>query len=410
MANSNPDFNPQNPSEPKRVLFLSNGHGEDLNAGQVLKAFQQLCPQAEVAAMPIVGQGGAYQRLNVPIIGPTQAMPSGGIFYMNPLFLIKDLRSGLLNLAWRQVQAIANYSQTCNLIFATGDIVVVAIAYLMGRPFGVMLCAHSSYYEGRLKLGWGLEHLLHSPRCRAIFTRDRFTAEDLTQQGFTQAQFVGMPVMDALQPTEQDLALDPQRSMIALLPGSRLPEARRNFEQLLKVAIALGQWQPQGLQFWAALVPDLVPELPAIAEANGWQYQNAKLIHGSESSTVVIHTSASAFADILGQAQLVIGMAGTAIEQAVGLGKPVITLPGEGPQFTYRFAEAQLRLLGPSIQLLTEPLDSPAFVQQLTQSVDRALNDAQYRHQCVLNGQERMGDSGGGMAIARWIASTFALS
>ena len=39
-------------------------------------------------------------------------------------------------------------------------------------------------------------------------------------------------------------------------------------------------------------------------------------------------------------------MAGTATEQAIGLGKPVIQIEGKGPQFTKSFAEAQRRLLG----------------------------------------------------------------
>jgi uncharacterized protein (TIGR03492 family) len=42
-------------------------------------------------------------------------------------------------------------------------------------------------------------------------------------------------------------------------------------------------------------------------------------------------------------------MAGTAAEQAVGLGKPVLQLAGSGPQFNGRFAEAQRRLLGPGV-------------------------------------------------------------
>ena len=39
-------------------------------------------------------------------------------------------------------------------------------------------------------------------------------------------------------------------------------------------------------------------------------------------------------------------MAGTAAEQAIGLGRPVIQIEGKGPQFTKTFAEAQRRLLG----------------------------------------------------------------
>ena len=62
----------------KRVLFLSNGHGEDLNASLVLRALRHFAPEMEMAAMPIVGRGNAYRKLGVPIIGPTQQLPSGG--------------------------------------------------------------------------------------------------------------------------------------------------------------------------------------------------------------------------------------------------------------------------------------------------------------------------------------------
>jgi uncharacterized protein (TIGR03492 family) len=55
------------------------------------------------------------------------------------------------------------------------------------------------------------------------------------------------------------------------------------------------------------------------------------------------------FAELLGQADLVVSMAGTATEQAVGLAKPVLQLAGRGPQFTDGFAEAQRRLLGPGL-------------------------------------------------------------
>jgi hypothetical protein len=35
----------------KKVLFISNGHGEDLNAVQILKALRQEHPQIEIGAM-----------------------------------------------------------------------------------------------------------------------------------------------------------------------------------------------------------------------------------------------------------------------------------------------------------------------------------------------------------------------
>ncbi len=61
------------------------------------------------------------------------------------------------------------------------------------------------------------------------------------------------------------------------------------------------------------------------------------------------------FLECLHKVEIAIAMAGTATEQFVGLGKPAITFPGHGPQFTYAFAEAQSRHLGSSIILLGHP-------------------------------------------------------
>lgn len=386
----------------KKILCLSNGHGEDLITGQIIRSIDQNYPQIKIAVMPIVGNGAVYRQIGVPIIGPTQTMPSGGVFYMNPLMLLRDLWSGLVSLTWQQLRAVWQYTRDCDALLVTGDIVVVAIAQLTGRPYLVMLCAHSSYYEGEVKLGWLLWRCLSSSRCLAVFTRDQRTATDLNQQGLTKAQFVGTPVMDALLPQGKDLPLNPKLPMIALLPGSRLPEARHNLELMLQLAIAIAQAEP--VQFWAALVPDLMTELGPIAKAKGWQVQANQLTFPLAAGTVIINCASDAFADILQQASLVIGMTGTAIEQAVGLGKPVITLPGVGPAFTYRFAEAQMRLLGPSIQVIGDRPADPEIIQQAAQRVRATLADAGYLQICQQNGMERMGKPGGSRAIADCLA------
>ena len=115
--------------------------------------------------------------------------------------------------------------------------------------------------------------------------------------------------------------------------------------------------------------------------------------------------SADAFCDILQQSSLVIGMTGTAIEQAVGLGKPVIAVPRNGPAFTYRFAEAQNRLLGDSVQVIgTQPANSD-IIKEAEEAVDRTLQDNKYLASCIKNGLERMGRSGGSIKIANYVAN-----
>ena len=69
--------------ESKGVLFLSNNHGEDAINCQILKALRASGADVDVSGMPVVGDGAAYSRSTVPIIGPTSKMPSGGLFYQN---------------------------------------------------------------------------------------------------------------------------------------------------------------------------------------------------------------------------------------------------------------------------------------------------------------------------------------
>lgn len=336
---------------------------------------------------------------------------------MNPLFLLKDIGAGLIALTVQQLQAVWTHSRRCDLVVATGDIVAVAIAHATARPYIIFLSAHSSYYEGRVNLGLILWQLLSSPRCLAVFTRDALTAADLNQQGLNKAQFVGTPVMDNLHPTGKDLQLTPGVRTIALLPGSRLPEASNNLILLLQLVKQIAAVSAVPVQFRAALVPSLMPQLDDIAARSGWKHRSGKLTFqqlkspGSPQNLAIeVLCYADAFADILQQSSLVIGMTGTAIEQAVGLGKPVIAVPGNGPAFTYRFAEAQNRLLGNSVRVIGTKPANYEIIKEAALAVDRTLQDESYLESCLKNGLERMGKPGGSSKIANYAIDYFSNS
>jgi uncharacterized protein (TIGR03492 family) len=396
----------------KKVLFISNGHGEDLNAIQIVKALRQQQPQVEIGAMPIVGYGNAYRNLNINIIGPTEALPSGGFVYNDRFKLLEDIRSGLFTLLWRQIQAIRKYSQDCEAIFAVGDVVVLLGAYLTGKPYISFMVSSSAYYENKMQYPKLTEWLLRSDRCQQIFTRDRYTAELLNKQGYDKAIFVGFPAMDALEITGKDLQLSPV-PLVALLPGSRLPEAGNNLQLLLDLAIATTPLFPDGIQFYAAVTPNLcVPDttgtipLQQVAAASGWEYHaTGDLTHPEHQ--LKVRCIYDAFADILERCDLVAGMAGTAIEQAVGLGKPIIQIPGAGPQFTYTFAEAQMRLLGSSIQTIGNKPATAETIAQAAQAIQHTLGDKEYLQQCRENGLGRVSGAGSGDAMARIFANRF---
>jgi uncharacterized protein (TIGR03492 family) len=397
----------------KKVLFLSNGHGEDLNAIQIVKALRQQQPQVEIGAMPIVGYGNAYRNLNINIIGPTEALPSGGFVYTDRFKLLEDIRSGLFTLLWRQIQAIRNYGKDCEAIFAIGDVVVLLGAYLTGKPYISFMVSSSAYYEHRMRYPLLTDWLVKSDRCQQIFTRDRYTAQMLNQQGYTKAMFVGFPAMDALTVTGKDLQLLPNLPLVALLPGSRLPEAGTNLQLLLDLAIATTPLFPNGIQFCAAVTPNLcLPDatgtipIQQLAAERGWEYHPTGYLTHPEHQ-IKLRCIYDAFADILERCDLVAGMAGTAIEQAVGLGKPIIQIPSAGPQFTYPFAEAQMRLLGSSVQTIGTKPATAETITQAAQAIQRTLEDREYLERCRENGLERIGGAGGGDAMARIFVDRF---
>ena len=387
----------------KRVLFVSNGHGEDLNACEVLKAMRRNYPHIEAIALPIVGEGNAYRRLGVEIATPTKALPSGGFGYMSLWKQIEDFRSGLIDLTWQQIQAARNCGKTCDFVFATGDVVPALFAYLTGLPYTMFLVSSSGFYENRYVPRWEQSLLMRSPRCRQILTRDGYSAQLLQRRGYRNVDCFGYPIMDVLEPTGKDLHLDRQRPMIALLSGSRLPEAAENLALQLRLCVAIAQeFAPEQVQFYAAIVPSLTPHLPDVASWANWQYGDGKLYH--QELGLSVFCVSDAFPDILQNCDLAIGMAGTAVEQAVGLGKPVIQIVGKGPQFSYRFAEAQQRLLGLSVQTIGDKFANAQILQEAAQAVKRTLEDSQYLAQCQQNGIERLGVKGGSDKLAAAIA------
>jgi uncharacterized protein (TIGR03492 family) len=406
-----------------KLLCLSNGHGEDAIALRILQQIQQQPDCPALAALPLVGEGQAYIRQGIPVIGQVRAMPSGGFVYMDGRQLARDLRGGLAQLTWAQIQTIRAWAKEGGMILAVGDIVPLLFAWWSGAPYAFVATAKSEYYirdeQGVLPRGswfeqlesvWGSvflpweQWLMSRDRCRAVFPRDTFTFETLSK-GAIPAFDVGNPMMDGLEPTGMqlpDLQAEPTGAAltIVLMPGSRVPEAYENWAVILEAVAALVAQSSQALRFLAAIDPkvNMIP-LGQQLEQQGWAPSVLSLTFEQRNATLSLITSA--FTDCLYQADLAIAMAGTATEQFVGLGKPAFTLSGKGPQFTPAFAEAQTRLLGKSVIWVRQP-------QQLPDAVRSLLQDSQrLRHICE-NGQRRMGKPGASEQIARILLQGFA--
>jgi uncharacterized protein (TIGR03492 family) len=395
----------------QKLLYISNGHGEDNHSAHIIRTLRTLRPELEIAALPIVGEGNAYRTINVPIVGPTYTLPSGGFTYMNRLRLIDDIRAGLLSMTWKQYQAMRRYVGPVDFVAATGDTIGQAFALLSGKPFVSFISPLSALYEGRLNMDLILWQILKSERCKAVATRDAYTAEDLRKQGLAKVTFGGIPSLDRLKPVGKDIQLDEGEKMVALLPGSRTAEAVRNFKLEMQLALEAAQLNP-AIKFRAALVPSVMAEVGKVAADMGWKCEEQshpgrepwmRLSCAATVHPVEILCYSDAFNDIACRTILVVGMAGLAVDQAMAIGKPIVQIAGEGPQFTYAFAEAQDRLLGLSVQTIGQQAATPAILKEAAECVVKTIEDTEYLAKCVENGLARFGPFGASARIANLI-------
>lgn len=428
-----------------RLLVLSNGHGEDIIAVRILQELQQQPNPPEIFALPLVGQGYAYHGLDIRLIGSVRTMPSGGFIYMDGRQFVRDVQGGLLQLTASQMNSIRHWVNTQKksghkiAILAVGDIVPLVFAWLSGANYGFVGTAKSEYYvrddvnflKRKKKGAWwesfsgSIYHpwerwLMSQQRCKAVFPRDSLTAEILKKWAIP-AFDLGNPMMDALEPTisrprfygahieKQELA---RPLVVTLLPGSRPPEAYANWQQMMiAVSALMALWEEekfvgyssQTLVFLGAIAPSLhFDSIRLILESQGWQPHAQPPIKIPDKDCLTFKQknaffilSQNAYNDCLDQGDLAIAMAGTATEQFVGLGKPAITIPGHGPQFTYAFAEAQSRHLGSSVILVEEPAEVAKAVKSLFANPDKLQAIAE-------NGVRRMGKPGAAKRIAEY--------
>jgi len=392
-------------AKPARILLLSNGHGEDLSGALIGLELQKLGHQLD--ALPLVGHGRAYAQAALPLLGRTREYSTGGLGYTSLLARLTEVVQGQVLYLLGRLALLARVAHRYDLILVVGDVIPVLAAWLSGRPFATYLVAYSSHYEGRLRLPWPCGRCLQSRRSLRLYSRDQLTADDLSCQLQRPMLFAGNPFMDGSLGVHDALPGAPLQRL-GLLPGSRLPEAVQNLELMLQVLERLPEElrQTSRLGLHAALVGKLTPqEVAPVASGLGWRLhldgeQRCRLQRGP----LQLQLEWGRFAAVVQQCDLLLSMTGTAAEQCVGLGKPVLQLAGGGPQFTAGFAEAQRRLLGPGVFCAEGNLGSEEQLRgtaQLVQTLlERLQREPNWHHELQQLGAQRIGSGGGAARMA----------
>ncbi len=389
-----------------RVLFLSNGYGEDVIGSKLARELLRQRPNLTLQAYPTVDQGRAYEGI-CTILGPRQVMPSGGLLLHSLDMFVKDIRAGFLRMTLQQLRDLKRLE--ADLLVVVGDVYALSLSLLINARTRVYVQPLvSAYHQGgqqtnlnRLTMEQftGLERYLIRTKVSQMYVRDALTAQILKADGIKHVQFLGNPMVDGL---DAEMPLDPSQlrkltyqpssdgPIIALLPGTR-EYAVASLEMMLAALEHIPN--AVGLIAWAGRQ---LPQLP------GWHYAND---HGDDRTDVTHNLTVlqrgtqrvllyqARFNDVLAAADVVLGTAGTAHEQAASLGIPVVSfaLP---PHYTPAFLANQRRLLADALTI------SDANPEELARALNTLWHDSHAHARAANIGKVRMGQPGGSRAIA----------
>ena len=355
-----------------KLLFITNGHGEDLVAAEIIK---RLPATIHVGIFPLVGEGSAFENLHrVEILGGRKSLPGGGFSLRNLWYLIKDLSAGLIFNVINNMSDLKKLRGMIDLTVAVGDVVPVIGALTVKAPFIFVGVNKSDYYKwfGFRYTPW--EKWLLKRYAKKIYVRDQITMENLNKGGIP-ADYVGNPLMDCIGVASRPLPTVSQEASrtitIGFLPGTR-EDAKLNVDDFEKVVEELTTLKDPDTNF-NFLIATVLRDIP--------EYFERKV-----------------FADVLKESDLIIGLSGTGNEQAAGSGKPVVSFYGRGSQYNKKFAEAQKQLLGNSLALVRKA--DPLYVAVEAWCL---LHNPQVLKQMGETGKQRMGSGGAADRITAFI-------
>ncbi|MFA4905259.1 MAG: hypothetical protein WC645_02015 [Candidatus Margulisiibacteriota bacterium] len=343
----------------KKLIFLPNGHGEDLVAAEIIK----LLPNTlDITVLPLVGDGKLFDALPVKVIGPRKKMPSGGFSARNLWTLPLDLYSGLFGTLQEQWNILKENRGKFDLAVGIGDGIPLWAARGLKCPFIFIGVNKSDYYHTFSYSYTPWERWMLKSAVK-VYARDKFTADR------TGAEYAGNPLMDTIGIPGLVYRKKEEKRIVGFLPGTREADVPKNLEDFERIVKVLQQLD-RNFKFLIAL-------------------KQPKLLVGPTPFEV------RPFADVIYGSDIVIGLSGTGNEQAAGLGKPVVSFPGRGAQYNRRFARAQRELLDGALALVERD------PKKVADEVWEILTDQGRYNYMSREGKLRMGEAGAIPQISR---------
>jgi uncharacterized protein (TIGR03492 family) len=363
---------------PKRLLFVSNGYGEDSIAAEIIRRL----PAGVIAeAYPTLGDGLAFRNV-CPIVGPRARIASEG--WRNVRGSVRrDLFSGSFSTVLPGLAFARRIRNHYDRIVVVGDLIGVAGCFVSGIGDIVYLDVYKTGY-GRLYAAperWLIHHTAATTFCRSARL-----ADCLSKRGLD-ARFAGNVMMDTISRGEYDMAARRTRPhAVALLPGSRQFTVE-SFTLQVEAIRRLPEVKRPDLFLAAAGSISL----EALARGAGLTIKGPITGEAGDGGALVdeeltVHVGRGIAGNLIEGADVVLSQAGTATIQALGLGRPVLTFINRRDRRTRvrdesaLFGEARL-VLDPDVAILAGTLE-------------RLLDDPAERQRLGTVGQTRIGGPG----------------
>ena len=370
------------------ISFLTNGYGEDRTGALIACELRRLAPQHQITAIPMVSNGDAFQRHGFETVWEGSFPPGQGFGSQEFRLFLKDIPYA--RDYFRYLGFLARQRSQIDHAFVVGDVFLLIHAYVgLGRKSVFLALAKSDHMNPHS----GIEEWVIRRFASKVLTRDTYTAERLRAKGID-ALFLGNPIMDGIgEPAPEKPANPP---IIGLFPGSR-DEADQNFQRIIAVIEQIDE----PVEYLCALSPVIdIAKMAASVREQGWVLGEGNLLRKGAKS---IQLGKDLFERTLHDSTLVIGMAGTANEQAAGMGRPVVSFVGAGAQTTPSRMIDQERLLGGAAAYISD------FPEGVAREISWLLAHPEEREKRGAVGRARMGPPGGAKKIAEFLVKEFDL-
>ena len=398
------------------ILVLSNGHGEDVIGSKIVEDLTKISGKDKIVTLSLVGRGRPYEKLEkqekkIRHIKANKKMPSRGFLFSNKGLIFADIRAGLIQETLKQIKLALKLSKKCDLVVCVGDLYPLIVGFLTRKAYVYVntkksfnMVKSSSRIRAALPkirgTNWNFLELIlaQRTRCKAIFVRDNTT--HLSLEKFTKKAVAANPMASGFYCPIQKPLKELGSPFVTCLPGSRAPELERNFRRLLDIIVGTKETKKGIILLIPVTTKSAKKKILRILE----ECCSSKIVICNDieedymPAKINCICKKGTFREWAGFSDVAIAMSGTATEQCVALGIPVISLIGEGPQFNSKFALKQKDLLGESL-ILTKTIHEAASKLEIL------LSDQEEARRLGNMGISRMRADGGSHEIARFISN-----